>query len=120
MTITVSEPRTIRLAPRVLVVIGCFIAVSPAFAQDDVRTAPARLSLPVSSDPPAELCRHIEASDPASLVPVSLHQTFHDDFDEHPLLSGKWVPHYAGGAAWPEAQYWGGAGSAFKRKTSWN
>jgi beta-glucanase (GH16 family) len=30
------------------------------------------------------------------------------------------VPHYAGGAAWPEARYWGGDGSDFKRKTSWN
>jgi beta-glucanase (GH16 family) len=30
------------------------------------------------------------------------------------------VPHYAGGAAWPEAQYWGGDGSDFKRKTAWN
>jgi beta-glucanase (GH16 family) len=30
------------------------------------------------------------------------------------------VPHYAGGAAWPEARYWGGDGSDFKRKDSWN
>jgi beta-glucanase (GH16 family) len=30
------------------------------------------------------------------------------------------VPHYAGGAAWPEARYWGGDGSDFKRKTSAN
>jgi len=30
------------------------------------------------------------------------------------------VPHYAGGAAWPEARYWGGDGSDFKRKTSYN
>ena len=32
----------------------------------------------------------------------------------------RWVPHYAGGAAWPEARYWGGDGSDFKRKTAWN
>jgi beta-glucanase (GH16 family) len=51
---------------------------------------------------------------------VSLHRTFHDDFDEHPLLNGKWVPHYAGGAAWPQARYWGGDGSDFKRKTTYN
>jgi len=30
------------------------------------------------------------------------------------------VPHYAGGAAWPDARYWGGDNSDFKRKTSWN
>ena len=30
------------------------------------------------------------------------------------------MPHYAGGAAWPEARYWGGDGSDFKRKTSAN
>jgi beta-glucanase (GH16 family) len=30
------------------------------------------------------------------------------------------VPHYAGGAAWPEARYWGGEGSDFKRKTTYN
>ena len=30
------------------------------------------------------------------------------------------MPHYAGGAAWPEARYWGGDGSDFKRKTSYN
>ena len=53
-------------------------------------------------------------------MPVSLHRTFHDDFDEHPLSKGKWVPHYAGGAAWPQANYWGGDGSDFKRKTAYN
>ena len=35
-------------------------------------------------------------------------------------MKGKWAPHYAGGAAWPEARYWGGAGSDFKRKTAYN
>jgi len=38
----------------------------------------------------------------------------------HPLVDARWVPHYAGGAAWPEARYWGGEGSDFKRKTSYN
>ena len=28
--------------------------------------------------------------------------------------------YYAGGAAWPEARYWGGEGSDFRRKTSYN
>ena len=36
----------------------------------------------------------------------------------HPLLNDRWAPHYAGGAAWPEARYWGGDGSDFRRKTS--
>jgi beta-glucanase (GH16 family) len=54
------------------------------------------------------------------MVAASLHRTFHDDFDTHPLAGDRWVPHYAGGAAWPEAQYWGGDGSDFKRKTAWN
>jgi beta-glucanase (GH16 family) len=49
-----------------------------------------------------------------------MHLTFRDDFNEHPLSNGKWTPHYAGGAAWPDARYWGGDGSDFKRKTSAN
>jgi beta-glucanase (GH16 family) len=36
------------------------------------------------------------------------------------LSRGTWVSHYAGGAAWPAARYWGGDGSDFKRKTAWN
>jgi len=36
------------------------------------------------------------------------------------LSKGIWVPHYAGGASWPAARYWGGDGSDFKRKTAWN
>jgi beta-glucanase (GH16 family) len=55
-----------------------------------------------------------------SLRRCPCNRTFHDDFDEHPLKSGHWVPHYAGGAAWPEAQYWGGQGSQLKRQTKPN
>ncbi|MET4324319.1 beta-glucanase (GH16 family) [Bradyrhizobium sp. i1.15.2] len=51
---------------------------------------------------------------------MPLRRTFNEDFDEHPLANGRWVSHYAGGAAWPEARYWGGDGSDFKRKTSAN
>ena len=36
------------------------------------------------------------------------------------LLNERWAPYYAGGAAWPEARYWGGDGSDFRRKTSYN
>jgi beta-glucanase (GH16 family) len=109
-----------KLATRIVVAASCLLTVAPAFAQDDLETAPIRLTLPVTADPPGERCRRFETSDAAPLASVSLHRTFHDDFDTHPLLNGKWVPHYAGGAAWPEARYWGGDGSDFKRKTTYN
>jgi beta-glucanase (GH16 family) len=108
------------LTPRILAAIGFFSILAPAFAQDDLKIAPTRLSLSVRSEPSDELCRRIEASDASPVATVSLHRTFHDDFDEPPLSNGRWVPHYAGGAAWPEARYWGGDGSDFKRKDSWN
>lgn len=113
------EPRIDKLTLRFLA-IGCLIVISPASAEDNLKLAPARLALQVAADPASEQCRHIEAPDSRPLVPLSLHRTFHDDFDEHPLSNGKWVPHYAGGAAWPEARYWGGDGSDFKRKTTFN
>jgi beta-glucanase (GH16 family) len=112
-----------KLTPKVLA-IGCLITLAPTFAQDgikvDLKTEPTRLSLSVTTDPLDERCRRIETSGPISLMPVSLHRTFHDDFDEHPLSRGKWAPHYAGGAAWPQARYWGGDGSDLKRKTTYN
>ena len=107
------------VTPKIPVIIGCLVALSPAFAQEGKPVGPTKLVLSVASDPPAEQCRRIGASH-ALFAMASLHRTFHDDFDEHPLSRGKWVPHYAGGAAWPDARYWGGAGSDFKRKTSWN
>jgi beta-glucanase (GH16 family) len=79
-----------------------------------------RLTLPVTSDPPGERCRRLKTWNAGPLASMSMHRTFQDDFNEHPLLSEKWVSHYAGGAAWPEARYWGGGGSDFKRKTSYN
>src|SRR5260221_3096137 len=106
--------------PKILVMIGFFSTLVPAFAQGDLKVAPIRLTLEVTSHPPGERCRRIETSDATPLVSVSLHRTFHDDFDEHPLSGGRWVPHYAGGAGWPEARYWGGDGSDFKRKTTAN
>jgi beta-glucanase (GH16 family) len=107
------------LTPRVLAAIGFFSVLVPAFAQDDLKVAPAQLSLAVRNEQPDELCRRFDATDTSPLATLSLHRTFHDDFDVHPL-KGKWVPHYAGGAAWPDARYWGGEGSDFKRKDSWN
>jgi beta-glucanase (GH16 family) len=107
------------LTPRLLPIIAALTVSTAASAQEMQRLAPTQLSLMVASDPAGELCRRI---DPQSTLfaPVALHRTFHDDFDEHPLSKGKWTPHYAGGAAWPEARYWGGTGSDFKRKTAWN
>ena len=107
------------MTPRVLAAIGFFSVLAPAFAQDDLEIAPTRLSLPIRGETPDELCRRIETSQAGSIATVSLHRTFHDGFDVHPL-KGKWVPHYAGGAAWPDARYWGGDGSDFKRKDSYN
>jgi hypothetical protein len=114
------KPMTDRLKPKILAMAGCLAACVAAQAQDALRTAPASLTLQVSADPIGARCRRIESPDPAASMPVSLHRTFHDDFDEHPLSKGKWVPHYAGGAAWPQASYWGGDGSDFKRKTAYN
>src|SRR3954451_23018692 len=103
---------------RILAVAGCLAAVVPALAQDNPKTGPERLTLQVTTDPAVQRCRRI--AEPTPLMPVSLRRTFHDDFDEHPLSKGTWVSHYAGGAAWPAARYWGGDGSDFKRKTAWN
>jgi beta-glucanase (GH16 family) len=100
--------------------ICCAAVLAPAVAQEDLKTAPSKLALQVTTDPATIECRRIEKLDPTSSSFLSLHRTFHDDFDEHPLASGRWVPHYAGGAAWPEARYWGGDGSDFKRKDAWN
>lgn len=95
-------------------------ALAPAFAGDDLAEAPPELTLQITTDPASVQCRRVDTLDPASLAFRPLRRTFHDDFDEHPLRRERWVPHYAGGAAWPEARYWGGDGSDFKRKTSAN
>jgi beta-glucanase (GH16 family) len=82
--------------------------------------APLQLSLPATRDAPGEQCRRLDGLGPDALGQVSLHRTFHDDFDENPLKSGRWVPHYAGGAYWPGARYWGGKGSDIRRKDAYN
>jgi len=107
-----------RLIPRTLSLIACLFTAAPVLAQGDPTLAPAQLTLLAPTGMLGDQCRKIEALDPR--VSMSLHRTFHDDFDAHPLLGERWVPHYAGGAAWPEARYWGGDGSDFKRKTRWN
>jgi hypothetical protein len=115
-----SEPEPDKLMLRALVSIGCLFGAVPAFAQADLAGATTKLTLQVATAILGEKCRRIEALDPASLASVSLHRTFHDDFDAHPLLNDRWAPYYAGGAAWPEARYWGGEGSDFRRKSSYN
>ena len=109
-----------RVLPRVLAILGFLSAFAPAVAQADLAAAPMQLSLEVTTDPLGQECRRLQPSDAPPVATVSLRRTFHDDFDAHPLSAGKWAPHYAGGAAWPEARYWGGDGSDFKRKTAWN
>ncbi|WP_291696567.1 glycoside hydrolase family 16 protein [Bradyrhizobium sp.] len=112
------------MTSKVTIAAGCLLLAAHASAQenpqDRVRTAPNQLTLLATRDAPGDACRMVEKIEPADLVPVSLHRTFHDDFDQHPLSSGKWEPHYAGGAAWPEARYWGGENSDVKRKDAWN
>src|SRR5947209_5783045 len=106
--------------PHALALMACLFSSAPALAQADLAAAPEALALPVATASLDDNCRRVEATDPAALAQVPLHRTFHDDFDTHPLSSDRWVPHYAGGAAWPEAKYWGGEGSDFRRKDSWN
>ncbi|WP_249144140.1 family 16 glycosylhydrolase [Bradyrhizobium lablabi] len=108
------------MTKKYLVAIAFAAVLTPALAADDSEDAPLELTLPVTTDPSTIHCRRIEMPAPPSLSFLPMHRTFHDDFDEHPLSSGRWVPHYAGGASWPEARYWGGDGSDFKRKTSAN
>jgi beta-glucanase (GH16 family) len=108
------------LDPKVLALIGFLAPLTSCFAQGQLQAAPEQLSLLTTRDPTGEQCRRVDKIDVADLASISLHRTFHDDFDEHPLKHGKWVPHYAGGAAWPEAQYWGGTRSQLKRQTKYN
>src|ERR1044071_2107625 len=87
-----SEPETERLTFPVLLTIGCLFTVAPAFAQADLAGATSKLTLQVATAILGEKCRRIEAPAPASLASVSLHRTFHDDFDAHPLLHERWAP----------------------------
>jgi hypothetical protein len=100
-------------------IIAGFLALL-TFAQDDLASAPPALSLQITRGELGDSCRRVDKLDSAQFAPISLHRIFNDDFDEHPLKSGRWVPHYAGGAAWPEANYWGGNGSQLKRQTEPN
>ena len=110
-------------AAATLAAAACFAIgwhIPHAAAQAGLEGAPPKLSLHTTRDELSDSCRRVDQMDPGQLSAISLHRTFEDDFDEHPLKSGRWVPHYAGGAAWPEANYWGGEGSALKRQTKPN
>ena len=103
-----------------LVLAGLLAIAGPALADDDLAGAPTKLLLQIPNDIPGEHCAMVESSGAAMPVTVSLHRTFHDDFDEHPLKSGRWVPHYTGNVEMPESFYAGGAGSELRRKTKYN
>ena len=105
---------------KLLTVAGLFGALISGHAARVLKKAPPHLSLQVAGDPAGAACRHIEIAEHVPLTPVKMHLTFHDDFNDYPLADGQWTSHYAGGAAWPDARYWGGDGSDFKRKTSAN
>ena len=50
--------------PSVLAVAGCLAAFVPALAQDDLKTAPERLTLQATTDPAGQRCRRIEDASP--------------------------------------------------------
>lgn len=119
--IKASREREIgKMIPNILVVIGCLTVLVPIFVGENTQTAPRRLTLQVTSDLPGDQCRRIGTPNTKSILPVPLHRTFHDDFDDHPLKSGTWVPHYVGSVARPESFYAGGDGSDLHRKTGYN
>lgn len=103
-----------------LILVGCLAMPASALAEDDLETAPAKLLLKIPNDTPGERCALIEPSGTAMPVTVSLHRTFHDDFDEHPLLGGRWASHYTGNVEMPESFYAAGAGSDLRRKSKYN
>jgi beta-glucanase (GH16 family) len=108
------------MAPNVLIIIGLLATASPPAAGDDLKRAPMHLDLLIPHGLPSENCVRIDGSDPTMLQSVSLHRTFHDGFDVHPLQSGRWVPHYVGPVAMPESFYAGGQASSPERKSNYN
>jgi hypothetical protein len=105
---------------RSLILAGLLGLATAARAEDDLSGAPPKLALRIPNDMPGEHCARLDQDGPAMPVAVSLHRTFHDDFDEHPLKSGRWVSHYAGSVVMPESFYSSGAPSELRRKTKYN
>ena len=112
--------RLLILAAFAVVATGAAVVATGARAGNDLADAPPKLALQIPNDKPGKHCMHIGPSDLATPVTVSLHRTFHDDFDEHPLKSGRWVSHYAGPVVMPESFYAAGDASELRRKTKWN
>ena len=112
--------RNIALIACAIVLIGCLVSAAPASAQDLLADAPRHISLQATRDATGEQCRRVDNLDAANFAAVALERTFHDDFNEHPLKHGLWLPYYSGGAAWPLAQYFGGPRSQLKRQTKYN
>src|SRR4051794_25328979 len=75
----------LKAMPRFLSTISFLITLVPAYAQETLQSSPKALSLLVPTVPASEQCRRFVPSDASSLALVSLHRTFNDDFDEHPL-----------------------------------
>jgi hypothetical protein len=105
---------------QLLILAGLAVIATGARAGDDLAAAPEKLLLQIPNDMPGKRCMQLGPSDLERQVTVSLHRTFHDDFDEHPLKSGRWVPHYAGPVVMPESFYTSGDASQLRRKTKWN
>nr|WP_245286995.1 glycoside hydrolase family 16 protein [Bradyrhizobium sp. Tv2a-2] len=105
---------------RSLILAGLLVLANAAHAEDELANAPPKLALRIPNDTPGEHCARLDPAGPAMPVTVPLHRTFHDDFDEHPLKSGRWVPHYAGSVVMPESFYSSGAPSELRRKTKYN
>jgi hypothetical protein len=114
-----AESKVARVVARVLIVIASVMIALPV-AADDLTAAPMQLALQIPQLAPGERCVRTDHPDPSSLQPVSLHRTFHDDFDVHPLQSGKWVTHYTGPIVMPESFYAGGQASRPERKSEYN
>ena len=79
------------MAAKVLIAVSFPATATSALAQDKIAPVPTKLALKIPRDASGERCIRIENSDPIALRRVALYRTFHDDFDVHPLLSGRWV-----------------------------
>jgi hypothetical protein len=113
-----AHSKATRVAAKVLIAIVSVSVAHPA-AADDLKIAPLRLTLQV----PRLEHRHTCLRTTQTLLcfsEISLHRTFRDDFDMHPLQSGKWVPHYTGPVVMPESFYAGGQASRPERKSKYN
>lgn len=81
------------------ILIVALATAPPAIADDVLKPAPMWLALQIPQDAPGEHCVRTTSFGPSLLQAVSLHRTFHDDFDMHPLKMGValcWACYIAG------------------------